>query len=134
MATRYWASLLLCAVFGAASHAQTFTSIASLSDETGAQPNALGQRTNGTLWVSAPAEGKSDCGTVFQTSLVGDLSHFLNFNCTNGNEPEALTLGTDGNYYGVTFFGGPDNGGTIIKLTPSGDLSVLYNFAIDGTT
>jgi uncharacterized repeat protein (TIGR03803 family) len=134
MGVNYWASILMCAVFSIASHAQTFTSLASLSDETGASPSALGQRANGILWITTSTEGKVDCGSVFQATLVGKLSRFSNFDCTDGNEPQGLTLGTDGNYYGVTFFGGPGNGGTVFKLTPVGILNVLQNFTLDGST
>lgn len=134
MGVKHWAVVLLGAVFAVAAHAQTFTSLASLSDQTGAEPQFLGQRTNGTLWVTASSEGTSDCGTAFQTTLVGKLSGFRNFTCTNGNEPQGLTLGTDGNYYGVTFFGGAENGGTVFKLTPAGALTVLYNFTPDGSS
>ena len=96
MRVNYWALVLLSAVFGIASHAQTFTSLASLSDTTGASPTALGQQANGMLWVTTFTEGKSDCGTVFQATLAGTLSRFRNFSCTDGNEPQGLILGTDG--------------------------------------
>src|SRR5262249_48138720 len=115
MAVKRWAVVFLSAVFAVVSHAQTFTSLASLSDQTGAEPQFLGQRTNGTFWITASSEGTSDCGTAFQTTLVGKLSGFRNFKCTNGNEPQGLTLGTDDNYYGVTFSGGTKNGGTVFK-------------------
>jgi uncharacterized repeat protein (TIGR03803 family) len=134
MRVNYWALVLLSAVFGIASHAQTFTSLASLSDTTGASPTALGQQANGMLWVTTLTEGKSDCGTVFQATLAGTLSRFRNFSCTDGNEPQGLILGTDGNYYGVTGFGGPGNGGTVFKLTPAGTLTVLQDFTLDGSS
>jgi uncharacterized repeat protein (TIGR03803 family) len=134
MRVKYWASVLLAAVFAITSHAQTFTSLVSLSDATGAEPTGLGQRTNGMLWVTTSSAGSSKCGTVFQTSLVGKLSQFRNFSCTHGSEPQGLTLGTDGNYYGVTSSGGSGNGGTVFKLTPSGTLTVLLNFTADGIT
>jgi uncharacterized repeat protein (TIGR03803 family) len=134
MRIKHWAPVLLSAVFAVASHAQTFTSLVSLSDQTGAEPQFLGQRANGSLWVTASGEGGSDCGTAFQTTLAGKLSGFRNFKCTNGNEPGGLTLGTDGNYYGVTFVGGSENAGTVFKLTPGGALTVLYNFTQDGKT
>ncbi len=128
------AVLLFCIATAVMSHAQTFTSLASLSDKTGAEPTAIGQQANGKLWVTTFGQGKFDCGTVFQTSLVGKLSHRSNFSCTDGNEPEALTLGTDGNYYGVTFFGGSGNAGTGFKRTPAGALTVLYDFTFDGSS
>ncbi len=134
MRVKRWAIVLLCALFGVASHAQTFSSLASFNDKTGASPTALGQQTNGTLWVTTFTEGQSDCGTVLQATLVGNPSRIRNFDCTNGNEPQGLTLGTDGNYYGVTFSGGTGNGGTVFKLTPAGALTVLYNFTLDGST
>jgi uncharacterized repeat protein (TIGR03803 family) len=127
------ASLLFCISTAIASHAQTFTSLASLSDKTGAEPTGLGQQANGKLWVTTFTEGISDCGTVFQATLTGTLWQFSSFNCTNGNEPQGLTLGTDGNYYGVTFFGGSGNGGTVFKRTPTGARTVLYNFTTDGS-
>lgn len=133
MGVNYWTLVLLCTVFGIASHAQTFTSLASLSDKTGAEPTGLGQQANGKLWVTTFTEGKSDCGTAFQANLVGKLSAFRNFHCTDGNQPQGLTLGTDGNYYGVTFFGGTGNGGTVFKLTPAGALTVLQNFTAGGS-
>jgi uncharacterized repeat protein (TIGR03803 family) len=116
------------------SHAQTFTSLASLSDKTGAEPTAIGQQANGKLWVTTFGQGKFDCGTVFQASLVGKLSLRSNFSCTNGNEPQGLTLGTDGNYYGVTFSGGSGNAGTVVKRTPAGALTVLYDFTFNGSS
>src|ERR1700722_9360379 len=122
---------LTTAVF---SHAQTFTSLASLSDKTGADPTAIGQQTNGKLWVTTSGQGEFDCGTVFQASLVGKLSERSNFSCTNGNGPQGLTLGTDGNYYGVTFFGGSGRSGTVFKRTPAGVVTVLYNFPSDGSS
>jgi len=134
MGVRQWTVVFLCAVFAVASHAQTFTSLASFSDQTGAEPQFLGQRTDGTLWITASSEGAYDCGTAFQATLVGNLSGFRNFKCTNGDGPQGLTLGKDGNYYGVTFFGGSGNGGTVFKLTSGGALSVLYDFTLDGIT
>jgi len=134
MKLRTIATLIFFATTALISHAQTFTSLASLSDNTGAEPNAIGQQANGKLWVTTFGQGKFDCGTAFQASLVGKLSYRSNFTCTGGNEPQGLTLGTDGNYYGVTFFGGSGNAGTVFKRTPTAVLTVLYNFTSDGTS
>jgi uncharacterized repeat protein (TIGR03803 family) len=134
MKLRTVAVLLFCIATAVTSHAQTFTSLSSLSDNTGASPQALGQQANGKLWVATSTQGKFKCGTVFQASLVGELSEIRNFSCTDGNEPQGLTLGTDGNYYGVTYFGGSGNGGTVFKLTPTGTLTVLHHFTDNGST
>ena len=109
MRLRTIAILFFSTVTAVISHAQTFTSLASLSDNTGAEPNAIGQQANGKLWVTTIGQGKFDCGTAFQASLVGKLSYRSNFSCTGGNEPQGLTLGRDGNYYGVTSVGGSGN-------------------------
>ena len=134
MKLRTIAILLFCLAMAVMSHAQTFTSLVSLSDKTGAEPTAIGQQANGKLWVTTFGQGKFDCGTAFQASLVGRLSYRSNFSCTGGNEPQGLTLGTDGNQYGVTFFGGSGNAGTVFKRTPTGVLTVLYNFTSDGSS
>jgi uncharacterized repeat protein (TIGR03803 family) len=134
MKLRTIATLIFFATTALISHAQTFTSLASLSDNTGAEPGAIGQQANGKLWVTTGNQGKFDCGTAFQASLVGKLSYRSNFSCTGGNEPQGLTLGTDGNYYGVTFFGGSGNAGTVFKRTPTAVLTVLYNFTSDGSS
>ena len=111
MRVNFWPSVFLCAVVGITCHAQTFTSLVSLTDATGAEPLALGQQANGMLWVTTFVQGKFNCGTLFQTTLLGKLSGLRNFSCKNGNAPQGLTPGTDGSYYGVTFSGGPGNGG-----------------------
>ena len=134
MKLRTVALLLFCVATAVMSHAQTFTSLASLSDKTGAEPLALGQQANGNLWVAPFTEGKFTCGTIFQATLVGKLSQLFNFDCTDGKWPQGLTLGTDGNYYGVTSTGGSGNTGTVFRRTPAGVLSVLYNFPSDGSS
>src|SRR5215469_118981 len=134
MKLRTVAVLLFCIATAVTSHAQTFTSLSSISDQTGAFPLALGQQANGKLWVATFGQGKFKCGTVFQASLVGKLSEIRNFSCTDGNEPQGLTLGTDGYYYGVTYWGGSGNGGTVFKLTPAGTLTVLHDFTANGST
>lgn len=134
MKLRTFGVFLFCIATAVMSHAQTFTSLASLSDKTGAEPAAIGQQANGKLWVTTSSQGKFNCGTVFQVSLVGKLSQRKNFGCTDGNEPQGLTLGTDGNYYGVTAAGGSGNAGTVFKRTPAGALTVLYNFTPDGSS
>ena len=134
MKLRTVALLLFCVATAVMSHAQTFTSLASLSDKTGAEPLALGQQANGNLWVTPFTEGKFACGTVFQATLVGKLSQLFNFDCTDGKWPQGLTLSTDGNYYGVTSTGGSGNTGTVFRRTPAGVLSVLYNFPSDGSS
>jgi uncharacterized repeat protein (TIGR03803 family) len=134
MKLRTIAILTFFATTALISHAQTFTSLASLSDITGAEPGAIGQQANGKLWVTTGNQGKFDCGTAFQASLVGKLSYRSNFSCTGGNGPQGLTLGTDGNYYGVTFSGGSGNAGTVFKRTPTAVLTVLHNFTSDGSS
>jgi hypothetical protein len=61
MGVKCWASVLLVAVFATMSHAQTFTSLASLTDKTGAQPTGLGQQANGMLWVTTKPLHRDNC-------------------------------------------------------------------------
>ena len=71
------------------------------------------------------------CGTVFRTSLRGNLTTVYSFcaqsNCADGSSPSGLMLGTDGYLYGTTTDGGLGSG-TVFRITGPGKLTTLHAF------
>lgn len=112
----------------------------SLSDAIGPM-GALIQGTDGALYGTTASGGGGlcsglfGCGTVFRSTLAGDLSIVYSFalNSTqDGYGPsQYLIQAKDGNFYGTTSSGGAnlsDLNGTAFKLTPGGVLTTLYSF------
>jgi uncharacterized repeat protein (TIGR03803 family) len=138
-----------------------FTSIYSFCYFTnctdGALPNGgLVQGANGNLYGTTQIGGGGrtanictssyydppvgGCGTVFETTLAGNLITIYDFcsieKCPDGAVPvTGLTLGTDGMFYGTTVGGGNTTSictepgcGTIFRMSQSGKLTTMYRF------
>ena len=119
-----------------ASHAQTFTTLASFHKSVGYSPGAaLIQGADGNFYGGTPSGGKYrvpcghfGCGTVFKVSSSRRLTAVHRFDDRGGSSANGpLVLGADGNFYGTTG-GGTFSCGTVFKITPEGTLTTLYNF------
>jgi uncharacterized repeat protein (TIGR03803 family) len=89
---------------------------------------------DGNLYGSA-FYSQSGGGTLFKTTLSGDLTTIAYFNDTNGWGPTGrLVEASDECLYGVTDRGGSYEWGTIFKYSSTGGLTTLYSFTggLDG--
>ncbi|MBE7493357.1 MAG: hypothetical protein HS117_00270 [Verrucomicrobiaceae bacterium] len=104
----------------------------------GSSPEAgLVWGADGFLYGTTYFGGSFGYGTVFKTSVTGELTTLVDFTWTGatnrGGYPQApLTLGSDGHFYGTTTAGGVNSGGTIFKMTPAGALTTLKEFPAGG--
>ena len=84
----------------------------------GANPTALVQGPDGTLYGATFTGGSDVSGTIFQISPAGKLTTLYNFiYLTDGADPISLVLATNGSLYGATNQGGAKGQGTIFSLT-----------------
>jgi uncharacterized repeat protein (TIGR03803 family) len=100
----------------------------------------LVQGADGDLYGVNFGGGSLGGGTIYKTSINGQLTTLYNFcgtnKCPDGSVPSVgLTAGSDGNFYGTTIIGGNrisggcGNGcGVIYQITPQGDYTTLYKF------
>jgi uncharacterized repeat protein (TIGR03803 family) len=112
--------------------AGNLTTLQSFGPIGGANPGTnLIQATDGNLYGTTG--GGIDYfyyGTVFRTTLTGELTAVHVFNGLDGIGPSGPVMeGSDGNLYGTTG-GSPPLGilGTVYQLTPKGRLTILYSF------
>lgn len=89
----------------------------------GAGPyGTLIQASDGNLWGTTSAGGipMYDSGTIFKTTLNGQLNVMHLFQGTDGARPQgALLQASDGSLYGTTVYGGLyTNDGLIFRLSP----------------
>jgi uncharacterized repeat protein (TIGR03803 family) len=92
----------------------------------------LGTTTFGGTMPDCPA---FDCGTVFEITPAGHLTHLHSFcsetHCADGNRPySGLVLASNGKFYGTTSVGGSTtaDAGTIFELTSGEKLTTFYTF------
>ncbi|WP_287129829.1 choice-of-anchor tandem repeat GloVer-containing protein [Candidatus Cyanaurora vandensis] len=124
-------SSILVTTVRAESIAPVYTVIHSFRHNDGSNSHAgLVQAEDGWLWGTTTAGGDYDAGTIFKTSLVGNLVTLHSFQGRDGSNPgSSLALATDGNFYGTTPTGGAFNYyGTVFDLTPQGVLTTLHSF------
>lgn len=88
--------------------------------------------SDGNLYGTSAAGGKSGNGTVFRMTTTGAISVVYNFTGgTDGSMPYGpLTQGggADTNLYGTTFGAGSNGCGAIFKLTLKGAFTPLHSF------
>lgn len=88
--------------------------------------------SDGNLYGTSEAGGKSGNGTVFRMTTAGAISVVYNFTGgTDGATPYGpLTQGggADTNLYGTTYAGGSNGCGAIFKLTLTGTFTPLHSF------
>jgi uncharacterized repeat protein (TIGR03803 family) len=107
------------------------TTLQSFGPIGGANPGTnLIQATDGNLYGATG--GGVDLffyGSIFRTTLAGELVAVYTFNGADGIGPGPVTEGYDGNLYGTTG-GSPPLGilGTAYKLNKHGRLTTLYSF------
>ena len=100
----------------------------------GADPAALVQGSDGTLYGSTVTGGAAGAGVIFRMSTNGNNYTILRSftNSPDGADPEAnLIIGKDGFLYGTTVFGGNvyAYGGTLFKLNTNGSgYVILHHF------
>jgi uncharacterized repeat protein (TIGR03803 family) len=116
------AALWLCA--SGSLPAQTFTTLLAFNGSNGSDPRGLVQGTDGNLYGTTFASGRSQNGTIFKITPSGTFTTLH----TGGRFDAGLILGTDENFYGTSESGGTLGYGWIFKITPSGTLTTLYNF------
>jgi uncharacterized repeat protein (TIGR03803 family) len=95
---------------------------------------------DGDLYGVTLNGGTAGGGTIYKTTLAGELTTLYNFcgtvKCPDGSIPDVgVTLGSDGNFYGTTtrggnrISGGCGSGcGVIYQLTSQGAFTTLYKF------
>ena len=120
--------LLLFVSMVAASHAQSFTTLASFDSSNASPGGGLVQGTDGNFYGVAENGGARGRGAIFSVTPTGTISGLSNFYGANGKTPTSLVLGEDGNFYGTTYYGGEDSAGTIFRMEPQGYLTSLYSF------
>jgi uncharacterized repeat protein (TIGR03803 family) len=128
------AAVLVVCMAAIATHAQTFTVLASFDGTDGGTPYAsLVQGLNGNFYGTTFSGGANGEGTVFEITPAGQLTTLYSFcsqtGCTDGSEPSAgLVQATNGNFYGTTYEGGANQSGTVFEIAPAGELTTLYSF------
>jgi uncharacterized repeat protein (TIGR03803 family) len=133
--------LLLCGAMVISSHAQTFTSLFTLTTPTGVDPlSPLVQGLDGNLYGTAARGGTGiggdgGGGTFYRITPSGTFTKLYDFcatadYCPDGSWPGGLVaLGPDGSFYGVTFGDGRGlEHSTVYKMTPLGSLTTLHTF------
>lgn len=114
-----------------------FNNLGTFSSAIGWLPNgALTQGADGAYYGTTGSGGPLGNGTVFRTTLNGNLTVAASFDSTNnGAQPLAkLMLGFDGALYGTTYFGGINDGGTVFKYDTNGALTAIHSFYVADTT
>jgi len=125
------ALFLICLAVSIAAPAQTFKTLANLSDTFGASPSApLVQGIDGNLYGSGFYGGLKQDGTVFRVTPGGKLSLVHTFHGAEGKNANGLALETNGNLYGITANGGTDSAGNVFGFTSTGTLFTLHNFDV----
>ncbi len=106
--------------------------------EDGKYPVApLVQGTDGILYGTTFAGGKTSQGTIFSITTTGTtkiLHHFADGTvASDGTLPQAaLMQDLDGTFYGLTSGGGTTGLGTYYKITPAGTYNLIRSFS-DGS-
>jgi uncharacterized repeat protein (TIGR03803 family) len=109
--------------------AQTFETVFSLPDPGNRPVATLVKTSTGAFLGTASGGGGAGFGSVFQITILGELTRLVSFNGENGLFPGGgLILGTDGKYYGVTAGGGQGDRGTAFRVSEAGQFEKLANF------
>lgn len=120
-----------------ASHAQTFTSLASFDDTDGAfPPGPVTQGRDGNFYGVTQGGGNYLNGTAFVMTPSGAVTAFYNFCsrqnqflCVDGSYVNApLVQGANGNFYGTSRFAGENDEGSVLELNSAGKFALLYSF------
>lgn len=122
---------VLCTASAIASHAQTFTSLASFDGSDGDGPVfvSLVQGVDGNFYGTTEYGGTSNGGTVFKITPAGKVTTLHSFGITDGSSPFAgLVLGSNRKFYGTTSTGGTNGDGTVFAITAAGKLTTLHSF------
>jgi uncharacterized repeat protein (TIGR03803 family) len=127
---------LLSAATTIAAPAQTFETLASFNEKSGASEEymSLVQGPDGNFYGANAAGGiNGDGGAIFKITPGGKKLMIYSFcaqpNCADGSFPVAgLVLGNDLDFYGTTSGGGVNGKGTVFKITSDGTLTTLYSF------
>ncbi len=87
------------------------------------------QGDDGYFYGTTQLGGRYFYGSIFKTSLSGNLVTLFDFNGTNGWFPEGtLVRNSSNDFYGVTFSGGRWSAGTIFRVTRFGELTTVADF------
>lgn len=123
--------LALCAALAIACRSQTFTSLVSLDNSQGTNPQFLNliQGADGDYYGTATFGGSGNQGTIFKITSGGSFTVLHSFTVSDGASPHgSLVQLADGYFYGTTELGGTYNSGTVFKMSPKGVVTTLYSF------
>jgi uncharacterized repeat protein (TIGR03803 family) len=121
----------LCTASAIASHAQTFTTLASFDGSDGDGPVfvSLVQGVDGNFYGTTEYGGTSNGGTVFKITPAGKVTTLHTFGIADGSSPFAgLVLASNKKFYGTTSSGGTNGDGTVFAITAAGKLTTLHSF------
>jgi uncharacterized repeat protein (TIGR03803 family) len=90
---------------------------------------------DGNLYGVTTGGGVTGLGTVYRTTLAGQLTSLYSFGSCSSSvcpwDPQGLMQAANGNLFGVTVFGNLESGGdggSIFESTTEGVVKILYNF------
>lgn len=91
------------------------------------------QGSDGLLYGVTWQGGLHGAGTLYRSTLDGDVEVLRHFNSAGGAQAGRLTEGEDGWIYGMTTLGGEAGDGTIYRVSPaSGEVELIHTFAYGG--
>jgi uncharacterized repeat protein (TIGR03803 family) len=107
----------------------TFCSEAPNCD-TGENPSALIQATNGNLYGTTQNDGGvGGDGTIFEMTPKDSLMNLHTFGGADGSAPiGSLVQASNGGLYGTTTEGGANGYGTVFRASLKGSLTTLHSF------
>lgn len=104
----------------------------SSGDAPGSSPHQLMFHSNGKLYGVTLGSGTGSSGTIFTSSLSGEIITIINFTGNDGDFPGqgplSLNEAPEGTIYGLTSSGGAADKGTIFKLTTANQFQSLVAF------
>ncbi len=103
--------------------------LAAFNGDNGAEPGALVQIDDGTIYGTTNRGGKSDLGTIFVMTPGQPMATLVTFVGNNGSHPSPrLVIASNGYIYGTTKEGGTSGGGTVYRFSHGGSFETVASF------